>query len=369
MNNSQTGLRKLLSPFGLFYRMAVNLRNNFYDWGLFRSTQYNVPVICIGNITVGGTGKTPHTEYLIELLQKDYRIAVISRGYKRKSKDFILATTESSASEIGDEPFQIKRKYPDVIVAVDGNRRRAIEKLLNHPDPDMRPNIILLDDAFQHRSVTPTLSILLIDSNRMIYEDSLLPGGNLREPIHAKSRANIVIVTKCSKKLKPIDYRVITKNLDLYPYQSLFFTTLEYENLQPVYSCDGMQPILLESLGDYDHILLVTGIATPEYLEKKLLVFNPNITSVNYPDHHHFRKKDLVSISERFNGLKGEKKLIIVTEKDAVRLIGTEGLNDEIKKSLYYIPIKIRFTQHREVLFEKKIKDHINNLKGDKILI
>ena len=226
MDHNYTKFRRLLFPFSFFYRIGVNIRNVFYDWGIFKSARYPIPVICIGNITVGGTGKTPHTEYLIELLQHDYKIAVISRGYKRKSKGFVLATTESRVSDIGDEPFQIKRKYPNVIVAVDGNRRRAIERLLNHPDVRLRPSIILLDDAFQHRSVSPTLSILLIDNNRMIYEDSLLPTGNLREPAHATSRANIVIVTKCPSDIKPIDMRVISKHLNLYPYQSLFFTKI-----------------------------------------------------------------------------------------------------------------------------------------------
>lgn len=369
MDHNYTKFRRLLFPFSFFYRIGVNLRNAFYDWGIFKSFRYPIPVICIGNITVGGTGKTPHTEYLIELLQHDYKIAVISRGYRRKSKGFVLASNESLASEIGDEPFQIKQKYPNVIVAVDGNRRRAIDRLLNHPDISLRPSIILLDDAFQHRSVTPTLSILLIDNNRMIYEDSLLPSGNLREPTHATSRANIVIVTKCPKKLKPIDYRVISKNLDLYPYQSLFFTGLEYGSLQPVFGTSEGNEIPLDALGEYDNVLLFTGIASPDVLEKRLKRYSHNVTCLRFPDHHCFKRKDISSIERIFDRLEGNKKLIITTEKDAARLKERDDIRDDLKAFFYYVPVKIRFIQNKEALFEKKIRDHINNVEGDKILI
>ena len=365
----QNKYRKLLAPLGIFYRMAVALRNNLYDWGILKTEQYDIPVISIGNITVGGTGKTPHTEYLIKLLRKDYKIAVISRGYKRKTKNFVLATPQSKASEVGDEPLQIKRKFPDVIVAVDSNRRRAIEYLTKKMTPEERPNIILLDDAFQHRRVTPTLSILLIDSNRMIYEDKLLPAGNLREPIHSTARANVVIVTKCSNKLKPIDYRVITKHLNLYPYQSLFFTTHKYGGLQPVFNDAGLPEIAVPDIKNFDNLLLVTGIATPEYLQKKMSKLTKSITSVSFPDHHIFKDKELALIEEKFNRMPGKKKLIVVTEKDAMRLTDHINISENLKEHLYYIPIEIDFTQNRDDLFEKKIKDHINNLRGDKILM
>ena len=361
--------RKLLAPLGIFYRMAVALRNNLYDWGVLKSNRYDVPVISIGNITVGGTGKTPHTEYLIRLLRKDYKIAVISRGYKRKTKKLVLATPQSTAGEVGDEPLQIKRKFPDVIVVADGNRRRAIEFLTREMPTEERPNIILLDDAFQHRRVTPTLSILLIDSNRLIYEDRLLPAGNLREPIHSKARANIVIVTKCSEKLKPIDYRLITKNLDLYPYQTLFFTAHKYGDLKPVFGDAGLSDIPLPNIKNYDDILLVTGIATPEFLQKRMNKLSKRVTSISFPDHHIFKDRELKQIEEAFDRMEGEKRLIVVTEKDAMRLTDHKGISENLKSHLYYIPIEIDFTQNRVALFEKKIRDHISNLRGDKILI
>jgi tetraacyldisaccharide 4'-kinase len=251
----------------------------------------------------------------------------------------------------------------------DSNRQRAIKRLLEQSTPEERPSIILLDDAFQHRKVTPTLSILLVDSSRMIHEDRLLPVGNLREPASAKSRANIVIVTKCSEKLKPIDYRLITKNLNLFPYQTLFFTTQAYEDLKPVFAFEELPDIPVSALKSYDHVLLVTGIATPQALQTKMFGLTQQLTGLSYPDHYDFKEKDIHTIEETFNGLKGDKKLIVVTEKDAMRLMAHNGISENIRRHLYYLPVKIRFVQKQESLFEKKITDHINNLRGDKILI
>ena len=220
MDTTHNKIKKLLLPLSALYGVVVWFRNKLFDWSILPSEEFSVPVICVGNITAGGTGKTPHVEYLIELLKKDYKVAVLSRGYKRKTSGFVLADTQSTVKTIGDEPLQIFKKFPDIIVAVDGNRRRGIKKLLNIPE-EKRPEIILLDDAFQHRYVKPFLSILLIDSNRLIYEDTLLPAGRLRESRAGKDRANMVVVTKCSPELKPIDFRLISKHLDLYPYQDL----------------------------------------------------------------------------------------------------------------------------------------------------
>ena len=361
--------RKYLAPLGWLYRMAVALRNNLYDWGILKSTCYDIPVVSVGNITVGGTGKTPHTEYLIRLLQKNYKIAVVSRGYKRKTKNLIIATPQSKAAEVGDEPLQIKRKFPDVTVAVDANRRRAIAYLTKELSPEERPNLILLDDAFQHRRVLPTLSILLVDSTRLIYDDTLLPAGNLREPMHAKARANIVIVTKCSTLLRPIDYRIITEHLDLFPYQTLFFTTLKYGSLRPVFNEANLPPVPLQVIESFDDVLLVTGIATPGYLQAKMNKLAKRLTAITFPDHHNFSDRELKHIEDTFINLPGEKKLIVVTEKDAMRFTDHDNISENLKENLYYIPIEVFFIKDREVLFEKKVIDHINNLRGDKILM
>ena len=211
-------IHKWLYPIAALYGIGVNIRNQLFDWHILPSRSFNVPIISIGNITVGGTGKTPHTEYLIKLLESEFQVGVLSRGYKRKSKGFVLATSETPMNQIGDEPYQIKQKFPHIHVAVDADRCHGIDKLCA---PEMTPEVevILLDDAYQHRYVNPGINILLVDYHRMISEDYLLPAGRLREPERGKSRANIVIVTKCPRDIKPMDYRIISKQIDLYPYQ------------------------------------------------------------------------------------------------------------------------------------------------------
>ena len=203
-------------PLSWLYGIGVKLRNWCFEAGILKSRSFDVPVISVGNITVGGTGKTPHVEYLIELLQQKFHVAVLSRGYKRKSKGFIKADANSSVHDIGDEPFQMKQKYPGITVAVDKDRCHGIDLLTSN---DKHLDAILLDDAFQHRYVKPGINILLVDYHRLIIYDKLLPAGRLREPLSGKNRADIVIVTKCPKDLKPMEYRVITKAMDLYPYQ------------------------------------------------------------------------------------------------------------------------------------------------------
>ena len=200
------------APLSFLYGMGVRLRNKLFDWEIIESKQYSVPIICIGNLSVCGTGKTPHTEYLIELLSTKYKIAVLSRGYKRKTSGFVLADATSTSNDIGDEPYQIKTKYPNIRVAVDSKRRRGIDKLLALPVAE-RPDVILLDDAFQHRYVAPSLSIILTDYSRLLYEDCLLPVGRLREPMSGLERCDIVLVTKCPDGIKPIEYRIIEEKI------------------------------------------------------------------------------------------------------------------------------------------------------------
>ena len=217
-------IREWLLPIAWLYGIGVRIRNWLFDTNILKSKSYDIPVISVGNITVGGTGKTPHTEYLIRLLEKRVKVAVLSRGYKRKSKGFVLATADTPMQDIGDEPFQMKEKFPNIYVAVDKDRRHGIEKLC---DGQTAPGtgVVLLDDAFQHRYVKPGLNILLVDYHRLICDDKLLPAGRLREPQAGKDRANIVIVTKCPPDIKPMGFRVIKKNLKLFPYQALYFST------------------------------------------------------------------------------------------------------------------------------------------------
>ena len=227
-------IHKWLYPVSWIYGAVVVMRNKLFDWGIFRSKSFDVPVICVGNLAVGGTGKTPHTEYLIKLLRDKYQVAVLSRGYKRRTKGYVLATPQCTAKTIGDEPYQMYTKFSSVTLAVDEKRCHGIEKLLKLKEPST--DVILLDDAFQHRHVKAGLNILLTDYHRLFCDDTLLPAGRLREPVSGKNRAQIVIVTKCPQDIKPIDYNIITKRLNLYPYQRLFFSSFRYGNLQPVFS-------------------------------------------------------------------------------------------------------------------------------------
>ena len=225
-------INKKLRPLSWLYGLGVGFRNMLFEAGILKSHTYATPVISVGNITVGGTGKTPHVEYLIRLLKDKTNLAVLSRGYKRKSRGFLLADNDSTMYDIGDEPFQIKQKFPDITVAVDKKRTRGISRLING-EAGKDIDVILLDDAFQHRYVRAGISILLVDYHRLIIYDELLPSGRLREPVGSKDRADIVIVTKCPPDIKPMDYRVITKAMALYPYQQLYFSTHEYKPRQP----------------------------------------------------------------------------------------------------------------------------------------
>ena len=347
-------VNKWLRPLSCLYGMGVGVRNYLFDMGILKSRKFDLPVISIGNLTVGGTGKTPHTEYLIELLKDRYNVAVLSRGYKRKSSGFILSKSNTSVQQIGDEPYQMKQKFPDIEVAVDKDRCHGIEKLLEHdnaPDTD----VILLDDAYQHRYVSPGLNILLVDYHRLACYDELLPAGRLREPFGEKNRANIVIITKCPTTCKPIDYRVVTKAMDLYPFQRLFFSTLEYGELVHVYN--GSRRALSDIR--HDEILLLTGIASPEQLIHDLKKHNKHIHPLSFPDHHNFSSEDIKTINESFANIKSDRKIVITTEKDACRLKTISGLSKEICDNLYIIPVKIVFLRGQQDVFNEKIIEYV----------
>ncbi len=356
-------INKALLPLSWLYGLGVWFRNKLFDWGLLPVEEFSVPVISIGNISVGGTGKTPHTEYLIRMLSPKFKIAVLSRGYKRKTSGFILANEDSDSSTIGDEPYQMYRKFPEIMVAVDEHRRRGIAQLLSLPEAE-KPDIVLLDDAFQHRYVKPSLSILLTDSNRLIYEDELLPAGRLREPAGNKFRAEIIIVTKCSEDMKPIDYQIIGGKLELYPYQSLFFTSFRYGNLLPVFQTKYQESKTLEDIrSDGMKILLLAGIAYPQGLIKELGKYSKYVDTLIFPDHHSFSGEDMTGIEQRYDIISGENKIIITTEKDAVRLMDYPNLNEKIKRALYYLPIEVTFDLDQESMFKQKINNHVRNIK------
>ena len=330
--------------------------------GILKSRSFTVPVISVGNITVGGTGKTPHVEYLVRLLKNHCKVAVLSRGYKRKSHGFVLAGDDATVSSIGDEPFQMKTKFPDITVAVDRKRTRGIDKLTSG-EYVKGIDVILLDDAYQHRYVKPGINILLVDYHRLVIYDTLLPAGRLREPVKSKDRADIVIVTKCPKDLKPMEFRVITKAMNLYPYQQLFFSTHESESLRQVFGEDQKS---LTSLGD-KHVMLLSGIASPEQMQAELQTYAKEVTPLAFSDHHAFSKKDVELINETFAALPSPK-LIVTTEKDETRLLQVEGLSDEVKSNLYVLPIRIKILLDQENTFNQTIISYVRKNSRNSIL-
>ena len=355
MEKSFIRINKALRPLSWLYGLGVGLRNLLFETGVLKSRAYGVPVIAVGNITVGGTGKTPHVEYLVRLLKQRMKVAVLSRGYKRKSRGFVLATSETTMRELGDEAFQMKQKFKDVTVAVDKKRTHGIDTLMSSPETS-DTDVVLLDDAFQHRYVKPGVNILLVDYHRLIINDELLPAGRLREPLKAKDRADVVIVTKCPKTLSPMDFRVLTKQMDLYPYQQLYFTTIDYEPLRPIFANDAQPTVSI----DGQNVLLLSGIASPEKMRLDIEgAFSPaSLTPMAFGDHHNFSKRDIRRINEAFATLP-EPRLIVTTEKDAARLTGAEGLSDEARRRLYLLPIRISFMLDGDRQFDEYIKRYV----------
>jgi len=357
-------MKLLLWPFTFIYGLIVFFRNKLFDYNLLHQHDFDIPIISIGNITVGGTGKTPHIEYLIELLKDQFNIAVLSRGYKRKTRGFVLADQNSTVNDIGDEPKQMKLKYPETDVAVDANRVRGVKKILSD-DVETDIKVILLDDAFQHRYIKPGYSILLVDYNRPITKDHLLPYGRLREQAYEKRRANIILVTKSPDDLKPIERRILVKELNLFPYQTLFFTFFKYTALIHLFN---KSKILISDFENnmYD-VLLVTGIAKTKYLTEYLDKHCKVVEHIEYNDHHYFTNKEIETIIERFEKVDSKNKIIVTTEKDAVRLM--ESNNEALKeKPVYYIQLEVQFQNEDKENFDKMIMDYVKRNKKKKII-
>ena len=356
MEGNLIKINEWLLPLSWLYGVGSDFRNMLFNTGILSSKSYSIPIISVGNITAGGTGKTPHIEYLIRLLSERYRVAVLSRGYKRRSRGYVLAQPDTPMEMIGDEPWQIKEKFPQAYVAVDTNRRHGIERLMT--DQKTRDvQVILLDDAYQHRYVTPGINILLIDYHRMITEDRLLPAGRLRERVSSKIRANMVIVTKCPRNLTPIGYRVVQQSLHLKPFQSLFFSTFKYGNLRKLFT-KGEMP-LEQIRKDSMHVLLVTGIGNPQQMEQDMRKFAQYVTPLSYSDHHYFTPQNVEEINNA--ALKMPKPMIVVTtEKDAPRLKNMQGFNEVVRDNLYVFPIEIEILKEKETTLNEQIINYVH---------
>lgn len=348
--------RILVLPLAILYGTVVYLRNKFYDWGIFKSRQFDIPIICVGNLSVGGSGKSPHIEYLVRLLKGDYHVATLSRGYKRKTKGFRLVKQHATAQEVGDEPAQFKNKFRKQTIAVDEKRVRGIENIIKI-DPYVEA--ILLDDAFQHRAVTPGLSILITDFHKPYSEDYLMPSGTLREHTIGAKRADIIIVSKTPNVLSPITKRRFLHELNPLPNQTLVFTYLKYGKINHVFN-RHTQPV---DLCKTSTILMLTGIANPYPLEEYLRPCCNELIKFSYPDHYQYKKSDLLKIKDAFNNIYTKQKIIITTEKDAVRIRSAIG-NEIIKDlPLYYIPVEIAFHKGHKQKFDRRILKYVEENK------
>jgi len=329
-------LRKLLLPFSILYGIIVWLRNKLYDWGVKKSIKFEVPVICVGNLSVGGTGKSPMIEYLIRLLKQENKVATLSRGYKRESEGFYLLKGNENAANVGDEPLQFKTKFPTIQVAVDEERVRGISNLLQLKNA---PQIILLDDAFQHRKVTPSFSILLTPYNDLYIDDLILPAGNLRESKIGAKRADAIVVTKCPNNMNSQQMEKITGRLKKKVDLPVFFSAITYGKI--IFNLENTT----KTLKDVKRFTLVTGIANPtpliSYLKKEGLVFE----HLQYPDHYNFRKNDIEKLEQL--------EFILTTEKDFMRL-----KNQLSSENLFYIPIEIEILNNANS-FKKLINDQL----------
>ncbi|MEI6348438.1 MAG: tetraacyldisaccharide 4'-kinase [Bacteroidota bacterium] len=348
-------LRFLLFPISCLYGFIVFIRRNvFYKLGWFKQTKFNIPVICVGNISMGGTGKTPHTEYLTRLLMPKYKIATLSRGYKRKTSGFICANASHLVSDIGDEPLQYFQEFgEEVMVAVDEKRVRGIEKIMQI-NPDIQ--VVILDDAFQHLSVKAGLNIILTDYFKPYPDDYILPTGTLREYKSAANDADIIIVTKCPSVLSPITRDSFLHAIKPKPHQKVFFSYFSYGDFVPI------TPKAEKLMGkSYSQIILLTGIANPYPLNEYLMNKFTEIHPMAFSDHHTFTEKDIAKIVMTYQELITTNKAIITTQKDAMRLLdpSIRHLTEDIP--IYYIPLEVKFHKSYQELFDKEILEFVSS--------
>lgn len=343
-------LNILLYPFSLLYGLVMWLRNRFYDKGLLTAVEFDLPVIAAGNLSVGGTGKTPHVEYMIRLLKDHLKVATLSRGYNRRTSGYILADESSTAADIGDEPMQFHDKFPDIKVCVGEERMLAIPQLLGD-EPDTQ--VVLLDDAFQHRSIKPGLNIMITDYSRLFTRDHVVPFGRLREGRQGYHRADCIIVSKCPPAMSTEEKQALEKEIKPLPHQRLFFTTLQYGALSDMIT---HHPVALPKSAT---VLLACGIARPEPLLEELKRRYEQVYLLSFPDHYYYTEKDILKIKKECSDLPGTEKIVITTEKDAVRLHLLKGMLAEQNLQIAVIPVEIAFLFGEAELFNNFIFDYI----------
>lgn len=343
--------RLLLFPFTFIYALVVILRNLAYDIGFFKSRKFKIPIISVGNLTAGGAGKSPMTEYLISMFKDEYKLATLSRGYGRRTKGFLNVKSSSQAEDVGDEPLQFKQKFPEITVAVCEDRVEGVKELNQHHE------LIILDDAYQHRALRPGFSILLFDYNSLLKFQWFLPSGDLREPLSGRKRADVIVITKAPEDLPAEKRQKLISIVKPFPHQQVFFSSLEYDDLKMVLHPE--RKLALQNIKPETHILLLTGIANADPLIDHLKLFTKHLTHHLYPDHHQFSKKNISKLVSEFKGLHSGEKLIITTEKDAQRLNSHQF--KELLKDLpvYYLPVKSRIQPPDEERFNDLIIQYV----------
>ena len=347
----------ILYPLSLIYGLITAFRNWLFDQELLPSTEFKLPVISVGNLAVGGTGKTPHTEFILRALQDEWKIAVLSRGYKRKTKGFYLADENSDSKTLGDESFQIHQKFPKVKVAVDEKRVHGVQTL-QELIPDIQ--VIVLDDAYQHRYIQPGLSILLTDYSNLYSKDLMLPAGELREWKSGSTRANIIVVTKCPADINPMQMRIIELELKIQTNQHIYFSCFKYDEIVPVFPDSTQTNWTLSGLKEAEAgVLLVAGIVSPEPIVEELTKYSHEVKSLFFDDHHAFNQKDFNAISKKFEAMESAEKIIVLTEKDAARLISNPLFPESLKARTFALPIRVSILHDQETLFIQKIKSYV----------
>ncbi len=354
--------RFLLYPFALMYRVIVVIRNIMFDSGILRSKKFPIWTISVGNLSVGGTGKSPHIEYLIRLLGNlssyknlhisPERTAILSRGYGRSTSGFLLVNENSSAQEIGDEPMQMKMKFKDIMIAVDEKRARGITKLMEM-NKDL--NLVLLDDAFQHRYVQPSVSILLTNYYKPFYEDSMMPTGSLREPVGGYRRADIIIVTRTPHDILDVERKMIIKKIKPFPHQKVFFSSVIYHEMTPVYDV----AFFGKKVTKETTVILLTGIANANDFRKHVQKQAREVIHISYPDHHWYSLVEIMKVKDMFNNISSADKIILTTEKDAARLHQATITEQLEKLPVFYTPIQVKIKEESE--FEEILVRHLGS--------
>jgi tetraacyldisaccharide 4'-kinase len=357
-------LRIILLPFSILYGCILFVRNKLYDWRVLPSTQFNIPIISVGNLSVGGTGKTPHVEYLIRLLKAQFYIATLSRGYGRKTKGFILSDTQSTAQDIGDESLQFKKKFSGLRVAVDENRVRGVKKML-HEFPSLQ--VVLLDDAFQHRAIKPGVSIVLTEFHKLYFNDYVVPSGKLREFRSGIQRADIIIVTKCPFVLLPIERKRLINEIKPLPHQRVYFSYIKYGDFLPLNSNDSNLLAKEYYFERNFQVVLLTGIANTKSLDYYLKDKIKHITPVKFPDHHQYTREDINKVKKIFDEIPSANKIILTTEKDAMRLMDPQFAEIVKRLPIFYMPIEIEFHHKDKNDFDEQISHYVHaNQKHNK---